>query len=178
VLLAGLSTGHMVGLAVTASIFIGFALASSFLAPRRWPDFPGRNGLSVFIIVSFVLFAAQLTAVEVFGVESESKAEAAAPETAHAGRTIQVSESEYKIALPALQTLKPGSYTFVVQNAGQISHNLVVVGPNAASAKSTALIAPGGTARLTVSLATGTYTLFCSVDDHRRLGMLAKLSVG
>jgi hypothetical protein len=77
-LLAGLSTGHMVGLAVVAAVFISFALASSFFAPRRWPDFPGPNGLSVFIIACFVLFAAMLVAVEVFGVEkSESKGEKA-----------------------------------------------------------------------------------------------------
>jgi hypothetical protein len=63
----------MVGLAVVAAIFIGFALASSFLAPRRWPDFPGKNGLSVFMIVSIVLFGAMLTAVEVFGVEEPEK---------------------------------------------------------------------------------------------------------
>ena len=73
-LVAGLSTGHKIGLAVVGAIFIAFALSASFLAPRRWPDFPGKNGLSVFIIASFVLFAAMLTAVVVFGVESESEA--------------------------------------------------------------------------------------------------------
>jgi plastocyanin len=177
VLLAGLSTGHMIGLAIVAAVFISFALASSFLAPRRWPDYPGRNGLSVFMIVAFLLFFAQLAAVEFFGVESESEAQAAAPEPVHGGRTIQVSETEYKIALPALQTLTKGSYTFVVYNAGQVAHNLVVVGPNAAGAKSTPLIPPGGTVRLTVALGSGSYALFCSVDSHRQLGMLAKLSV-
>ena len=80
-LVAGLSTGHMVGLAVVGAIFIGFALASSFLAPKRWPDFPGEHGLPVFVIVCFVLFVAMLTAVEVFGVEkpeSEKKGAATA----------------------------------------------------------------------------------------------------
>ena len=72
-LLAGLSSGHKIGLAVVAVVFIAFALASSFLAPRRRPDFPGKNGLSVFIIASFVLFAAMLAAVEAFGGESEEK---------------------------------------------------------------------------------------------------------
>jgi hypothetical protein len=68
----------MVGLAVVGAIFIAFALTSSFLAPRRWPDFPGPHGLSVFIIACFVLFAAMLTAVEVFGVEkSEPKSDKA-----------------------------------------------------------------------------------------------------
>jgi plastocyanin len=177
VLLAGLSTGHMIGLAVVAAVFIGFALSASFLAPRRWPDFPGPHGLSVFIIACFALFAAMLTAVEVFGVESESEASAASHEGA-AGRTIAIGESEYRIALPALKTLPQGEYTFVVKNTGRVAHNLVVQGGNAAGAKSTALIAPGGTARLAVALSTGTYTLFCSVDGHRRQGMQATITVG
>ena len=71
VLLAGLATGNKIGIAVVAAVFIAFALLSSFVAPRRWPDFPGRNGLSVFIIASFVLFAAMLTAVVVLAVEHE-----------------------------------------------------------------------------------------------------------
>jgi len=159
----------MVGLSVVAGVFIAFALTASFLAPRRWPDFPGKQGLSVFVIASFVLFAAMITAVEVFGAESES---AKASEGASAANTIQVTESEYRIALPALKTLAPGEYTFVVKNSGTVAHNLVV------GTKSTPLIAPGGTAKLSVSLKAGTYTLFCSVDSHRSLGMTAKLTVG
>jgi uncharacterized cupredoxin-like copper-binding protein len=167
VLVAALSTGHMIGLAVTGGVFIAFALASSFLAPRRWPDFPGKNGLSVFVIVSLVLFVAMLTAVEIFGVESESKAEAAAP----AAKTIDVTESEYKITLPSLKSLAAGTYTFVVKNDGQAAHDLVV------GTKSTPLIQPGDTAELTVALEPGTTPLFCSVDDHRKLGMNAKITV-
>src|SRR2546422_286953 len=158
----------MVGLAVVAAIFIGFALTSSFLVPRRWPEFPGRNGLSVFVIVSLLLFGAMLTAVEVFGVEKESEAHAAAA----GGKTIQVTESEFHIALPALKTLTPGDYTFEVKNAGNIQHDLVI------GSRRTALIAPGGTAKLRVTLEAGTYVLFCAVDAHRKLGMAAKISVG
>ena len=72
-LLAGLSTGNKIGLAVVGGAFILFALTSSFIVPRRRPDFPGKNGLSVFVLVSFVFFVAMLTAVSVFGVESEAK---------------------------------------------------------------------------------------------------------
>src|SRR5260370_40187139 len=112
----------MIGLALTGGVFIAFALASSFLAPRRWPDFPGKNGLSVFIIVSVVLFLAMLTAVEVFGVESEPKAEAAAP----AAKTIDVTESEFKIALPSLTSLAPRPYTFAAHHAGHDAHDHVL----------------------------------------------------
>jgi uncharacterized cupredoxin-like copper-binding protein len=169
VLIAGLSTGHMIGLAVTGGIFIAFALSASFLAPRRWPDFPGKNGLSVFVIACFVLFAAMLTAVEVFGVE---KSEAGTEAHGEAAKTIDVTESEYKIALAGSTTLAPGTYTFVVKNDGKVAHNLVV------GTKTTALIQPGDTAELTVPLEAGTVSLFCSVDGHRRLGMNATVSVG
>jgi hypothetical protein len=81
VLLAGLSTGNTIGLSVVAAIFVGFALVSSFVVPRRYPDFPGEKGIGVFAIVCIVLFAAQLTAVVVFGVEKEEKPGARATST-------------------------------------------------------------------------------------------------
>jgi mono/diheme cytochrome c family protein len=77
--LLGLSTGHAVGLAVVAGIFVVFALLSALVIPRRWPDFPGEN-LRWFIVGTLVLFVGTLAAVEVFAVEP--KEEAAAGETA------------------------------------------------------------------------------------------------
>ena len=65
-----LSTGHEIGLGVTALVFILFALASAFLFPRFRPDYPG-HGLLAFIVVAFVFFFGMLTAVEVFGAESK-----------------------------------------------------------------------------------------------------------
>jgi hypothetical protein len=67
-LVASLSTGHKLGLGITALIVIGFSLVCSFLVPRRDPDFPGRS-LPAFIIATIVLFVAMLAAVEVFGKE-------------------------------------------------------------------------------------------------------------
>jgi hypothetical protein len=69
VLIAGLPTGHKIGLLVVAGVFIAFALVSALLVPRKRPDFPGRAGLSVYIIACFALFAAQILAVIVFGAE-------------------------------------------------------------------------------------------------------------
>jgi uncharacterized cupredoxin-like copper-binding protein len=178
VLVAALSTGNKIGLAVVAAVFIAFALTSSFLAPRRRPDFPGPNGLSVFVIASIALFAAMITAVVVFGVESEAKGAAEAPTATvpSAGHTIAVSETEFKIAVPSA-TLTPGKYTFVVKNAGGLAHDLVFEGPNVSGREGTPLIQPGGTAKVTVSLAAGDYTVYCSVDGHRAAGMVAKIIV-
>ena len=74
---AGLTTGHQIGLGVSALIFIGFALVSAMAIPRKRPDFPGRT-LPAFVIACVVLFVGMMAAVEVFGVEEE-KAEAETP---------------------------------------------------------------------------------------------------
>lgn len=179
-LLAGLSTGHKIGLAVVGFSFIAFALASSFLAPRRDPDFPGRKYMSVYVIACLALFGAMIASVLVFGRESEAKgAEAAvAAQGSSTGKTIVVKESEYVIQLPPLKTLSPGKYELDVENVGTVAHNLAITGPKLTGPSVTPTIKPSGSAKLTVSLEKGTYTLFCAIPGHRALGMVAKVSVG
>lgn len=176
-LLASLSTGHKIGLAVVGGSFILFALTSSFVLPRKRPDFPGKNGLSVFVLVSFVFFVAMLTAVVVFDVESEAKGAETPPASAAPAAPIPVSETEFKIAIPAAK-VAAGKVTFAVKNAGKIQHDLAVSGPGVTGAAKTALLNPGESAKLTVTLAAGSYTLYCSVPGHRAAGMAAKLTVG
>jgi mono/diheme cytochrome c family protein len=76
---AGLSSGHEIGLAVVGGAFIAFALISSFVLPRRDPNFPGKH-MGVYIAVTVLLFVAMLSAVLIFGKESKEAA-AAAPAT-------------------------------------------------------------------------------------------------
>ncbi len=176
---AALSTGHEIGLALVAAVFIGFALVSSMVVPRRRPDFPGRAGLRVFVIASLALFAATIAAVAVFGRESEAKAgtPAAATGAATAQATLTVKEKEFKILLPAAaRTLKPGRTTFVAENVGKLPHDLTIKGPGVRTTK-TPLIQPGKKASLTVKLAKGTYVLWCSVPGHEKLGMRATITV-
>jgi len=66
-LAADLTTGHKVALIVVAAVFIAFALSASFLAPRKKPDFPGPNGLSVFVIGSLLMFVLMVLAINFFG---------------------------------------------------------------------------------------------------------------
>jgi mono/diheme cytochrome c family protein len=68
--LLGLSTGHSVGLALVAGVFVTFALVSALVIPRRWPQFPGQR-LGWFIAATLVLFVGMLAAVEIFAKESE-----------------------------------------------------------------------------------------------------------
>ena len=72
-MLLALSGGQKLGILVVAGIFIGFALASSFLFPRSRPDFPGPRGLRLFIVLTLVLFVSMLTAVAVLAQEDEEE---------------------------------------------------------------------------------------------------------
>ena len=82
--LLALSTSHKIGLGLVALVFIGFALASSFLLPRYRPDYPG-SALRWFVVGALALFVGMMLAVEFFGrepAEAEHKAESTEATTA------------------------------------------------------------------------------------------------
>ncbi|HEY8193057.1 MAG TPA: cytochrome c [Gaiellaceae bacterium] len=70
-MLLGLTTDQKLGLAGTAAVFITFALVSALLIPRYKPDFPGRKGLGLFLVLTGLLTIAMLGAVEVWAKEEE-----------------------------------------------------------------------------------------------------------
>jgi uncharacterized cupredoxin-like copper-binding protein len=197
-----LSTGHQVGLAVTAGAFIVFALASSFLFPRFRPQYPG-GGLLAFVVVAFVFFFGMLAAVEVFGVEETKAGEGAVTETGAAEPTTvqrtttqaqqtstveqSTSTSKTTTAAPAPEdvkvaetefkiateaTLKAGKVVFEVKNDGKIPHDLAIKG-----GPKTKLIQPGGEAQLEADLKPGKYHLYCTVPGHEAAGMKIDVTV-
>jgi cytochrome c6 len=70
---ADLSSGHKIGLAAVGAAFIVFALVSSFVLPRRIPDFPGRF-LGLYVTISALFFIAMISAVLIFGKEKKEAA--------------------------------------------------------------------------------------------------------
>jgi uncharacterized cupredoxin-like copper-binding protein len=205
VLLAALSTGHKLGLGLVGAAFVGFALASAFLIPSFRPEFPGRRGLPAFLTLTAALFVGMMFAVFFFGREPSEghAAEAAnttqpsppppattAPTTTKststaasttttsakaASKSVSVSETEWKIALPNT-TVAAGKYAFDVKNDGHIPHDLTINGPGVSNQK-TPLINPGKTAKLSVELKTGSYDFYCSVPGHKQAGMDVKVTV-
>jgi uncharacterized cupredoxin-like copper-binding protein len=197
-----LTTGHQVGLAVTAAAFILFALASSLLFPRFRPQYPG-GGLPAFIVVCFVFFFGMLTAVEVFGAEpkeggkeplaetgseptstvepttTQQQQSSTAQQTTTAPKTttrIEVSTAvvvkETEFKIAMPSTLSAGKFTFDVQDDGKLSHDLAIKG----GAK-TKLIQPGGKAELSVTLKPGKYHFYCTVPGHEQAGMKIDVTV-
>lgn len=181
-MLAALSNGHKLGLALVGGAFILFALVASFVLPRRDPNFPGRN-LFWFVAASVALFVAMLTAVFVFGKESEEghagepAAHAAKSEGGEAGpnlHVIQIVEKDFSIQAPE-GSAQAGTFDIQATNEGKTVHNLVVKGPGVD--EHTPDIAPGKEAGIQVELKAGEYELYCSIPGHKAAGMDAKLTV-
>jgi cytochrome c6 len=82
----GLSTTSAIALAVMAGIFIVFALLSSFVFPKRNPDFPGPRFRWVYVVACTGLFLLMMSTVIVFGKEDE-EARAQETSTEHPGET-------------------------------------------------------------------------------------------
>ncbi|MGI9112488.1 MAG: c-type cytochrome [Gaiellaceae bacterium] len=74
--LLGITTNGKIGLGLVALAFIVFALVSSFVLPRRNPDFPGRR-VGAYVAVSALLFVAMIAAVFFFAKETEEEGDAA-----------------------------------------------------------------------------------------------------
>jgi len=72
---AALSTGNKIGLAVVGGAFIIFSLISAFVLPSRYPNFPGRH-VGTYVAISILFFLVMISAVLVFGREkAESRSE-------------------------------------------------------------------------------------------------------
>lgn len=79
-LLGALSDAQKAGIAGMGAAFIVFALVSSFVLPRRMPNFPGKRGVWPYVGVVVTFFVAMMVVVVFVGREkSEAKAETTPP---------------------------------------------------------------------------------------------------
>jgi uncharacterized cupredoxin-like copper-binding protein len=90
---------------------------------------------------------------------------------AAAAQTVQVTETEFRIALKGYKA-QGGKFTFVVKNAGKLPHDFAIRG-----GPKTELIQPGATAQLTTTLKPGRYHLYCSVPGHEQAGMKVDITL-
>jgi len=88
-------------------------------------------------------------------------------------KEISATQLQLQLSRPSLAA---GSAIVEQYNAGSDPHNLILEkGGQVAFAYPT--LDPGGDQRQTVTLTKGTWTLYCSLLDHRSLGMQATLTV-
>ena len=98
----------------------------------------------------------------------------AAPTEAEA-QTLTATEGEMYIELSE-DSFSPGEYTIEVVNEGNATHDLVVE-RDGEDVTATENIAPGESATLTVTLEEGDYVFYCSIGNHRAMGMEIPVTV-
>jgi uncharacterized cupredoxin-like copper-binding protein len=69
-----------------------------------------------------------------------------------------------------------GTYTFEVTNTGRMAHDFVVE-QGGSDVAATEVLQPGESATLEVELTPGDYVFYCSVGNHRAMGMQTSVTV-
>ena len=91
-------------------------------------------------------------------------------------QTVTATEGEMFIEL-SQDSFSPGEVTIEVVNEGNATHDLVVE-RDGSDVAATQNIAPGASATLEVTLEEGDYVFYCSVANHRAMGMETDVTVG
>ncbi len=100
----------------------------------------------------------------------------AASSSVATAQAVSVTLSEWKVGLPS-DTVRAGTVTFQVKNAGSMTHAFHVKGDGVD--KGTREVPANQSATLTLTLKPGTYEVYCpmSEESHKMAGMARKLVV-
>ena len=90
------------------------------------------------------------------------------------GQNVQVQVTDQQIQMPA--SLPMGRTTFEVTNSGSHAHSFGITGPAGDKVLEEPL-EPGETATLEMDLATGTYRVYCPVDQNSGHALQVALNV-
>ena len=125
------------------------------------------------------------TAVAISGCGGGGEEKATPTSSPNATRTSSPTESAGVLSLQADQSqlkfdkstlsAKPGKVTIVMQNPSALPHDVAIEGNGVDVTGKT--VNQGGTSTATANLKAGTYTFYCSVDNHRQAGMEGTLTV-
>jgi plastocyanin len=89
---------------------------------------------------------------------------------------VQVVATEYSFAL-SRTVVKSGPAVIELANIGEDPHDLRLQRAGARHVAGVGVVSPGARAELSLNLPPGRYSLWCSVANHRALGMRATLIV-
>lgn len=91
------------------------------------------------------------------------------------GSAVEIAADQYYFD-PSHVIARRGRLDITYVNKGNLLHNLVLLSGAQRVAKASPL-EPGNTAKLSVRLKPGKYTLLCTVGDHEDLGMRGEVEV-
>jgi uncharacterized cupredoxin-like copper-binding protein len=131
--------------------------------------------LKVTMVIALVLAVAYVVAVwAMTGKPGQPSLGAATPTvsspTGNTAATVTVTASEFKFKL-SQASVPQGNVSFTVVNKGKLAHDFSISG------KTTSLVSPGQTTKLTVMLKAGTFDYLCTVPGHAGAGMKGALTV-
>jgi plastocyanin len=149
--------------------------------PTRIPlPAPRLGALAAALVLAVVVLAgcgstdkpeggARVTPTQESGTSGSSGASGSTARTVGADGTLTATEAEFSISIGG-DTVAAGPYAITVANMGNATHDLVVE-RNGARIAGTSSVAPGQRASLSVTLEPGTYVFYCSIGNHRAMGM-------
>lgn len=152
-------------------------MSMSMTTPEATTSSRYRHGLTVAVAVAVVTLATACagSTASTGGSASPATPAADAATTAAAATAMTVTMTEFKFAMDD-SALKAGSYTLHAVNAGKYPHALELSGPGVNDQK-TAVVKPGQSADLPVTLQAGSYDIWCPVEGHRAKGMEVHVNV-
>jgi plastocyanin len=107
--------------------------------------------------------------------ESPAPTDGAGAEASAQTQSITATEADFSISL-GQTSLPAGTYDITVVNDGHATHDLVVE-RNGADVAASDTIAPGASTTVHVALEPGTYVFYCSIGNHRAMGMELTVTV-
>jgi uncharacterized cupredoxin-like copper-binding protein len=170
---------------IAGGVLVAWALTVSFGIGMRNPSFPSTASAQravMAITAALVLLAVSMAVVTSGGSASKATAapvvraggEAASGSGASSLKEEADPQGQLRFTAKELSA-KAGTVTIAFANSSPLPHNLTIAqGTTVLGATPTF---QGGAKTLTLKLAPGTYTFYCSVPGHRAAGMEGKLTV-
>jgi plastocyanin len=107
---------------------------------------------------------------------------ASAPRRRNARPELRIAMGEWAV-VPQARAVRPGPVTLVISNRGRQTHGFEIKAESGAGReggrleRQSAIVPPGRTVRMRVTLPTGVYEIECYVADHDDLGMQGLMEV-
>jgi plastocyanin len=172
---------------IIGSVLVAWALIVSLALGLRRREFPPTQTVARAVMVISAALVIATGAAGVITAGTPAKTAAAAPPSKPGApaiaTTAHLEASKTTLAFDTKQlTAKAGRVTIIFTNESQVEHNVTVARPGLRGTKAGEVLGAtptfkGGSRQLTLTLAAGTYTYFCSVPGHREAGMEGKLTV-